>query len=37
LWIFAAPGLIAFLCTLRLRKLWASLRQQAEAVSEEAQ
>ena len=30
-WIFAAPGLIAFLCTLRLRKLWASLRQQAEA------
>ena len=39
LWIFAAPGLIAFLCTLRLRKLWASLRQQAqaEAVPEEAQ
>jgi uncharacterized membrane protein YesL len=31
LWIFAAPGLIAFLCTLRLRKLWASLRQQAQA------
>ena len=39
LWIFAAPGLIAFLCTLRLRKLWASLRQQAEAETapEEAQ
>jgi uncharacterized membrane protein YesL len=39
LWIFAAPGLIAFLCTLRLRKLWASLRQQAQAETapEEAQ
>lgn len=29
LWIFAAPGLIAFLSSLRLRKLWSSLLEQA--------
>lgn len=34
LWIFAAPGLIAFLCTLRLRKLWDALREQAQQAEE---
>ena len=30
LWIFAAPGLLAYFSTLFLRKLWASLREQAQ-------
>ena len=34
LWIFGAPGLIAFLSTLCLRKLWASLLEQAQGQPE---
>lgn len=35
LWLFCAPGLIAYLSTLRMKKVWAALRAQAEPESAE--
>lgn len=36
LWLFGAPGLIAYLCTLRMKKVWSSLLERAQAQPEAA-
>jgi len=37
IWLFCAPGVIAYLSTVRMRKVWASLQEQAQTQSETAQ